>query len=97
MKSAYELAMERLSKTAPVKKLSAEQKQQIAELNSRYAAKRAELDLRAEGELAQAAASGDEAQLDTVRQRLADERRRLEAELEEKKESIRQQSEPKDS
>ena len=32
MKSSYELAMERLSKTAPAAKLTTEQKKQLAEL-----------------------------------------------------------------
>jgi hypothetical protein len=43
MKSAYELAMERLSKTSPTAKLSDKQKKQIAELESKYKAKIAEL------------------------------------------------------
>jgi len=94
MKSAYELAIERLNQTAPVKKLSAEEKQQIADLNSRYAAKLAEHDLRARGELAKAEAAGDEAQLETLRRQLTEERQRLQAELEEKKGEIHQQRPP---
>ena len=42
MKSAYELAMERLNKTAPVVKVTGAQKKQLAELDSKYAAKIAE-------------------------------------------------------
>ena len=38
MKSAYELAMERLNKTAPVEKLTAAQKKEIAGLNEKYQA-----------------------------------------------------------
>ena len=36
MKSSYELAMERLNKTAPAVKLTATQKKQLAELDARY-------------------------------------------------------------
>jgi len=39
MKSAYELAMERLNKSAPSVKLTAAQKKELAELDSQYAAK----------------------------------------------------------
>jgi len=43
MKSAYELAMERLSaKEGPVQKLTSEQKAQLAEIDSIYKAKIAE-------------------------------------------------------
>ena len=35
MKSSYELAMERLDKSAPATKLSNEQKKQLAELDSK--------------------------------------------------------------
>ena len=42
MKSAYELAMERLNKSTPLAKLNAAQKKEIGEIDSRYAAKIAE-------------------------------------------------------
>jgi hypothetical protein len=44
MKSAYELAMERLEKKAPTKKLSEKQKERIAEINSLYGSRIAERD-----------------------------------------------------
>ena len=49
MKSAYELAMDRLKQTTPSVKLTAAQKKALAELDSRYAAKvnRAEIALTA--------------------------------------------------
>jgi UDP-N-acetylmuramoylalanine--D-glutamate ligase len=52
MKSAYELAMERLNKQGPQTKVSAEQKKQLADLDSRYAAKVAERELFLKGESA---------------------------------------------
>ncbi len=45
MKSSYELAMERLNKTAPATKLTGEQKKQLAELDAKYAAKIAEREI----------------------------------------------------
>lgn len=88
MKSAYELAMERLNKTSPTTKLTAEQKQQLAELDSRYAAKIAEREIALESELAKAVDDADaEAAL---REQIGNERRKLQAELEEKKERVRQ-------
>src|SRR5207249_4610132 len=51
MKSAYELAMERLNKTSPTVKLTAEQKEAIAELESKCAAKIAERELFIKGEI----------------------------------------------
>ena len=52
MKSAYELAMERLNKDNPMAQLTAEQKDQISELDSKYAAKIAEKEIFLNGEIA---------------------------------------------
>lgn len=87
MKSAYELAMERLKKTSPSVKLTAEQKQQLAELDARYAAKIAEREIALNGEIARAAE--DFQKEEALREQLVTERRKLQAELEEKKEQIR--------
>ena len=59
MKTAYELAMERLSKAAPATKLTGAQKKQLAELDSKYAAKIAEREIALRDEIAKAAAAGD--------------------------------------
>ena len=59
MKTAYELAMERLSKAAPAVKLTGAQKKQLAELDSKYAAKIAEREIALRDEIAKAAAAGD--------------------------------------
>jgi len=92
MKSAYELAMERLNKTAPVTKLSADQKKQIAELESKCKARTAERELALNGEVATAAAAGDFEKVETLRQQLVNERKKLQGELEEKKEQIHKKS-----
>jgi hypothetical protein len=88
MKSAYELAMERLSKTSPTVKLSAAQKQEIAELESQYAAKIAAREIALKSEITHAA--GEEEKEATLRDQLATDRRKLQAELEAKKERVRQ-------
>lgn len=88
MKSAYELAMERLNKTAPTPKLTADQKKQIAELESKYKAKIAEREIALNGEIAAFTAAGDFEKIETLQQQLVHERKKLQSELEEKKEKI---------
>ncbi|MBU6399349.1 MAG: hypothetical protein KGS61_03440 [Verrucomicrobia bacterium] len=89
MKTAYELAMERLSKTAPPARLTDEQKKQLAELDSVYAAKIAERELFIKGQLAEASAREDFEAIDQLQKQLADSRRSLQAELEAKKDQVR--------
>jgi len=90
MKSAYELAMERLSKTAPAVTLTAEQKQEIAELESKCAAKIAERELFLKGEIAKAAQRGDSEAIEQLERQLVSDKKSARAELEEKKEKVRQ-------
>jgi len=90
MKTAYELAMERLGKMAPTVKLSAGQKKRMAELDSRFAAKIAEREIALRGEIDQAAAAADPDKAEKLQQQLVVERKKLQAELEEKKEQVRQ-------
>jgi hypothetical protein len=87
MKSSYELAMERLNKNAPANKITAAQKKQLAELDSKYTAKIAEREIALETEIAKAAE--DFAKEESLREQLVTERKKLQAELEEKKEQIR--------
>ncbi|HEV2318255.1 MAG TPA: hypothetical protein VGV18_00785 [Verrucomicrobiae bacterium] len=87
MKTAYELAMERLNKNAPSVKLSDAQKKELAELDSKYAAKIAGREIALNAEIA--GASGDFAKEQSLRQQLVEERRKLQAELEEKKDQAR--------
>jgi septin family protein len=89
MKTAYELAMERLSKAAPTTKLTGAQKKQLAELDSKYAAKIAEREIALRDEIAKAATAGDAEKAETLQQQLVRERRKLQDELEEKKEQVR--------
>jgi hypothetical protein len=89
MKSAYELAMERLQKDAPSVPLSAEQRAQITEIESLYTAKIAERELLLKSEIAQELAKGKFDQIEQLQKQLASELRRLNEEREEKKEKVR--------
>lgn len=89
MKSAYELAMERLNKTAPATKLTPEQKTELSELDSLYASKIAQREIFLKGEIAKAEMSGDYEALEQLQKQLGSERKTLQAELEEKKEKVR--------
>lgn len=90
MKSAYELAMERLNKQSPTIKLTDAQKKEIAELDSKYSAKIAERELALKAESDKAAAKGDFEEMEKLHQQLVNERKKLQADLEEKKERVRQ-------
>jgi hypothetical protein len=90
MKSAYELAMERLNKTTPTVKLSAEQKKEIAELESKCAAKIAERELFIKGEIAKAVDKGDFEAIEQLEKQLVSDRKSLQADLEEKKAKVRE-------
>ena len=89
MKSSYELAMERLSKTAPAVKLTPAQKKDIAELESQYAAKIAGREIAMKDEIAKLTAAGELEKVETVQQQLAGERKKLQGELEDKKDRVR--------
>ena len=90
MKSAYELAMERLNKSAPSVKLTAEQKKELAELDSEYSAKVADREIFLKDQIAKAINQGDYGAIEQLEKQLQSERKTLSAELEEKKERVRQ-------
>jgi hypothetical protein len=92
MKSAYELAMERLNKAAPTVKITPEKKKQLAELDSKYAAKIAEREIFLKDNLAVAHAKGEYEAVAQLEKQLISERKTIQAELEEKKEKVRQAS-----
>ncbi len=93
MKSSYEIAMERLNKAAPAARLTAGQKKQLAELDSLYAAKIAEREIALKGEIAKT--DNDPEAGAALQDRLVHERKKLQAELEEKKERVRNGSSAK--
>lgn len=89
MKSAYELAMERLQKDAPSVSLTQEQKEQIAEIDSNYRAKIAEKELFLKDQLRSAQSGGSTDEAESLEKQLALEIRRLQQDCEEKKEKLR--------
>lgn len=90
MKTAYELAMERLSKGSPTVKLTAEQKAKIADLESQCAAKIAERELLLKGEIIKAIDKGDAEAVEQLEKQLTSDRKSIRADFEGKKEKVRQ-------
>ena len=88
MKSSYELAMERLNKQSPPAKLTEQQKKEIAELESKYKAKIAEREIALKDQITAASGAGDFEKVEKLEEELARERRKLQAELEEKKDQV---------
>lgn len=89
MKSAYELAMERLEKSAPTVTLTDAQKAQIAEIDSTYKARIAEKELFLQDKIRAAQQSGNIGEVETLEKQLAMDLRRLHEDCEEKKEKLR--------
>lgn len=91
MKSAYELAMERLAKSDPdaAKPLSAEQKARLADLDKVYQGKIAEREIFLRQKLEAALAEGNAEEADQLRQQIAAEKAGLEEERDDEKEAVR--------
>jgi len=89
MKSAYELAMERLAKGQPVVTFTDEQKKQLAEVDSTFKARIAEKELFLKGEIQKARSSGKFEEAESLEKQLASEIKRLQEDCEAKKEKLR--------
>jgi hypothetical protein len=89
MKSAYELAMERLEKQSPSAKVTDEQRREIAETESIYRAKIAEREVFLKDQILKAKAAGQTDEVEALEKQLASELRRLNEDCEDKKEKIR--------
>ena len=89
MKSAYELAMERLQKASPSLSLSEEQKKELAEVDSKYRAKIAEKKLFLRDQIGKAQTEGKVDDIDSLEKQLASDVRRLQDECEAAKEKLR--------
>jgi hypothetical protein len=89
MKSAYELAMERLQESAPTVSLTAEQKAQIAEIDSTFKARIAEKELFLKDEIRKAQGVEKWDEVESLQQQLTKEIRRLQEDCETKKEKLR--------
>jgi hypothetical protein len=91
MKSAYELAMERLSKSDPdaSKPLTAEKKARLAEVDRVYKGKLAEREIFLKKQLNEAYAAQNAEDVDKIQKQLVSERARIEEDRETEKESVR--------
>jgi len=89
MKSAYELAMERLQQQAPSKPLTEAQKAELADIESLFKSRIAQLEIEIGDEIQSAQASEDYAQVDELRTRLATQKARIEEEKDARKERVR--------
>ena len=88
MKSSYELAMERMG-GGDDKPLTDEQKEKIAEIDTRYKAKIAERKIFLEKSVEDAVAKGEQSEAEEARKILAQEISSLENKAESEKDKIR--------
>ena len=88
MKSAYELAMERMG-GGDDKPLTDEQKEKIAEIDSKYKAKIAERKIFLEKNLSDAQAQGNGDEIELIRRQMNDEIADLETKSESEKDKVR--------
>lgn len=91
MKSAYELAMERLDKADPSNKqtLNDDQKARLAEIDRVYQGKSAEREIFLHQKLEAALSEGNADEADQMRQQMASEKARLNEECEMGKDRVR--------
>ena len=89
MKSAYELAMERLEKASPSISLTDDQRKEIAEIDSIYRAKIAEKEVFLKDQIRKAQNAGKFDEVESLEKQLVTEIRRLQEDSEEKKEKLR--------
>ena len=89
MKSAFELAMERLEKESPTQELTDDQKAKLSELSKVYEAKIADKELFLNREIAKAEEAGEFEQIEQLTKQLASDRKVLEEELSQKKNEVR--------
>lgn len=92
MKSAYELAMERLAAAQPAVNLSDEQKRRIADIEAKCRADIAAKELLLGGEMDKARATGDADAMAQLQRQLADETRRFEERRDREKDAVRAES-----
>jgi hypothetical protein len=89
MKSAYELAMERLQKASPSLSLTEPQKKELAEIDSKYRAKIAEKELFLRDQIRKAQTEGKVDDIASLEKQLASDVRRLQEECEAAKTKLR--------
>ena len=93
MKSAYELAMERLkAKEGNLPKLTDEQKKLLHAIDDKFTAKIAERETFLRKTLEETLASGNREEAQRIRDEMFNEKARLEEEREEQKDKVRKQA-----
>jgi hypothetical protein len=93
MKSAYELAMERLAKADPSagRPISAGQKAKLAEIDRVYKGRLAEREIFLRQQLDKAYAGQAADEVEKIKRQMADEKARIEEEREQEKDKVRRQ------
>ena len=91
MKSAYELAMERLSKSDPAssRPITPEQRARLADIDRVYQGKLAEREIFLKQRLEQALTGRDADEVDKIKKQISSEKARLEEDRESEKERVR--------
>ena len=89
MKSAYELAMERLQKGAPSASLTDDQKKELAEIDSTFKARIAEREVFLKDQIVKAQIAGKFDEIEELQKQLGSEVRRLQDDWDSKKEKLR--------
>lgn len=94
MKSAYELAMERLAKEDPNSAISLTeaQKKELAEIDEKFKAKFAEREIFLQQKLDEARRSGDFSAAEDLQKQISSEKARIEEERETEKDKVRNRS-----
>ena len=89
MKSAYELAMERLAKESPQESITDQQKQDIAEIEKKYSSKIAEREVFLKSKIQEAIATGEYEEAQQLEEELSREIRSLKSSSESEKNAVR--------
>ncbi len=89
MKTAYELAMERLASKEPERKVTSEQKKKLADIDETYRAKVAERETFLGAKIAAAKAAGAFEEAQMLQEELARDLRGIREEWDQKKEKAR--------
>lgn len=90
MKSAYELAMERLSKSQPTIELSDDQKSQLSEIEKKFKAKIAEREVFLGPKIQEAREQGDFETAQEIEKQLSADKKNLEGDMEREKQKVRE-------
>ena len=92
MKSAYELAMERLAKESPQESITDQQKKDIAEIEKKYSSKIAEREVFLKSKIQEAISTGELEEAQQLEEELSREIRSLKSSSESEKNAVRDSS-----